>query len=217
MIFLLYPVQYVFVTGIDIGLRYPITIFNSYHRFYNITEPYEIITYLNYLQCLIRESKSTSEKNRLKKEYKVRKKAIVDILAQYILKTLPPYTVLGIEKMNLNQGWPTLIQFGRLIDILQDGCSKKGIQLVRVDATNTSNMCPRCGHVDKDCRDKKRHVYLCNNCGLICNDDAIAAWNIHNRTYETVFGRKFDNTLEGYIPVVVRGNKNIPFLNIIPD
>lgn len=215
--FLLYPVQYVFVTGIDVGIRYPITLFNSYHRFYNITEPYGIISYLQYLQTSIRNSKSNREKRRLKRDYKEKKRAIVDILSQYILKTLPPYSILAMEDINYNQGWPTLLQLKTLESNLQKGCKYMGIQLVKVDPTNTSNMCPRCGTINKNNRDKIRHVYLCDKCGLICNDDAIAAWNIHNRAYEMIFGRKFDNTLEGYIPVVVRGNKNIPFINIIPD
>lgn len=214
---MIYPISYVFVTGIDLGIRYPITLFNSYHRFYNITQPYELITYLDDLNYKILKTKNKKEKKRLKNEYENRRIAMVVILSDYIMKILPPYSILAFEDINYKDGWPSLLLFDLLVNRLDILCKQKGIQLVKVDPINTSNMCPRCGHIDKNNRDKVRHIYVCNHCGLVCNDDAIAAWNIHNRAYEQVFGRKFDTTIGGEIPVIVRENKNIPFNNIIPE
>lgn len=208
---MLYPVQYTFVTGLDIGLRYPVTLFNSYHRFYNLTKPYEIITYLDTIKHI------KNKKYRSMYPYKRNRDAIYDLLSDYIIRMLPPLSILAVENIDYKNGWSSVIQLNIFVNMLKKKCNRIGIQFIKVDATNTSNMCPRCGHIDKNNRDKSKHVYICNNCGLICNDDAIAAWNIHNRAYEMIFGRTFDVTIGGYTPVVVRENKNISFCDMIPS
>lgn len=54
-----------------------------------------------------------------------------------------------------------------------------GDAVVNVDPAYTSQTCPKCGHVERANRDKRRHVFHCKNCGYESNDDRVAAMNLH--------------------------------------
>jgi len=54
-----------------------------------------------------------------------------------------------------------------------------GDAVVNVNPAYTSQTCPKCGHVERANRDKKRHVFRCKNCGYESNDDRVAAMNLH--------------------------------------
>lgn len=59
-----------------------------------------------------------------------------------------------------------------------------GSKVVAVDPKYTSQTCPKCGHVEKGNRDKKRHIFVCQNCGYHSNDDRIGAMNLHRKGIE---------------------------------
>jgi putative transposase len=48
----------------------------------------------------------------------------------------------------------------------------------------TSQTCPKCGHVEKANRDKKRHIFSCKTCGYTSNDDRVASMNLHRKGIE---------------------------------
>ena len=56
--------------------------------------------------------------------------------------------------------------------------------VISVDPAYTSQTCPKCGHVSKSSRDKKNHVFCCENCGYTSNDDRIGAMNLHRMGIE---------------------------------
>ena len=51
--------------------------------------------------------------------------------------------------------------------------------VVEVDANYTSQRCCKCGHIEKDNRNKKIHIFKCKSCGYQTNDDRVAAMNLH--------------------------------------
>ena len=53
-----------------------------------------------------------------------------------------------------------------------------GSDVLKVDASYTSQRCPRCGRIRKENRDHKMHSYHCDRCGFQTNDDRIGAMNI---------------------------------------
>lgn len=61
---------------------------------------------------------------------------------------------------------------------------KNGQTVLFVDPTYTSQTCPKCGKIRKANRDKKRHLYVCHNCGYQSNDDRIAAMNLRHKGYD---------------------------------
>ena len=56
--------------------------------------------------------------------------------------------------------------------------------VISVDPAYTSQTCPKCGHVAKGNRDKKKHIFCCENCSYKSNDDRIGAMNLHRMGIE---------------------------------
>lgn len=54
-----------------------------------------------------------------------------------------------------------------------------GSRVMHVDAHYTSQRCPHCGSVIKEARHKDTHEYICPKCGFRSNDDRVGAMNIH--------------------------------------
>ena len=82
------------------------------------------------------------------------------------------------QKIKLNaviirQAW------GKLFSILSYKLSERKSMLVKVDPSYTSQMCSRCGHIDKKSRHGKR--YTCTACGYSIDADTNAAINIETR------------------------------------
>ena len=58
-------------------------------------------------------------------------------------------------------------------------------QLVKkVNPAYTSQTCPKCGHTERNNRNKKIHLFCCKNCGYKSNDDRIGAMNLHRMGIE---------------------------------
>ena len=55
---------------------------------------------------------------------------------------------------------------------------------VKVSPKYTSQTCPKCGHIDKNNRDKYNHIFCCKNCGYKSNDDRIGAMNLYRMGIE---------------------------------
>lgn len=63
-------------------------------------------------------------------------------------------------------------------------CKEKGINVVLVNPAFTSQLCPRCGYVDKKNR-KTQEKFSCVKCGYTTNADLNASENIRNRYYDS--------------------------------
>lgn len=61
---------------------------------------------------------------------------------------------------------------------------KYGSKMIKVDPAYTSQTCPKCGHTERSNRNKKKHIFVCKNCGYTSNDDRIGAMNLHRKGIE---------------------------------
>ncbi len=59
-----------------------------------------------------------------------------------------------------------------------------GQKVIKVNPRYTSQTCPKCGHIDKNNRDKQKHIFCCKNCGYKSNDDRIGAMNLYRMGIE---------------------------------
>lgn len=57
-------------------------------------------------------------------------------------------------------------------------------KVIKVNPAYTSQCCPVCGHTEKANRNKKIHLFCCQNCGYKSNDDRIGAMNLHRMGIE---------------------------------
>lgn len=74
--------------------------------------------------------------------------------------------------------------FHQFRQMVEYKAKRNGQKVVFVDPVYTSQTCPKCGKIRKANRDKKRHLYVCRNCGYRSNDDRIAAMNLRHKGYD---------------------------------
>lgn len=61
---------------------------------------------------------------------------------------------------------------------------ENGQKVIKVNPKYTSQTCPKCGHIEKENRDKKNHIFCCKACGYKSNDDRIGAMNLYRMGIE---------------------------------
>lgn len=192
------------ITAVDLGISYPAYVYNSYGRFYPITKRNEILGFStehwNKYHNL-----SNKEKRIETRIYNEKLEQIYEYVSDYIVRLCPPKSILALEDISPDTcEWMNILRSYKLMAMIIKKAKKNQVIICKVDPRNTSNMCPRCKNIDKSNRDKSKHLYICNKCGLIFNDDAIAAWNIHNRAVEKIFNinDKFLN-LDNKLPIMI--------------
>ena len=74
--------------------------------------------------------------------------------------------------------------FHQFRQMVEYKAKRNGQTVLSVDPAYTSQTCPKCGKIRKANRDKKRHLYVCHNCGYRSNDDRIAAMNLRHKGYD---------------------------------
>lgn len=74
--------------------------------------------------------------------------------------------------------------FAQLRQFIEYKAKLKGSKVVDVDPAYTSQKCPKCGHTERDNRNKKTHIFICKCCGYTSNDDRVAAMNIRQSGIE---------------------------------
>lgn len=206
-------VQPRYIVGIDWGTRFPVYAFGSDMVFHPIMPPHAIGNVLSYLGNQI----DYCRKRNLKKEKKMYKQALNDYITRYVTAYTTylvgicwPGGVIAVEDQpcfNLLDYVPNDYHFMNdlylrniYIALITMGKMAKNIDVIRVSSFDTSNTCPVCGYVSKSNRHHKSHKFKCKNCGTHGNDDAIAAWNIHNRGYKIINGVDFpyNSSVKGY-------------------
>lgn len=59
-----------------------------------------------------------------------------------------------------------------------------GAKVIAVDPKYTSQTCPKCSHVERANRIKKKHYFCCKECAYSSNDDRIGAMNLQHKGIE---------------------------------
>lgn len=70
--------------------------------------------------------------------------------------------------------------FEELQSFIEHKAIEEGLRVIYINPKYTSQKCPKCGHIHKDNRDKKNHIFKCRDCGYTANDDYVASQNIKN-------------------------------------
>ncbi|MGH3863737.1 RNA-guided endonuclease InsQ/TnpB family protein [Actinokineospora sp.] len=85
----------------------------------------------------------------------------------------------GLNRRILANGW------GQLVTRLEQKAPER---VVKVDPYYTSQRCSACGIVDREARESQA-VFRCRSCGLACNADVNAAFNIRDAAGHAVAAR----------------------------
>jgi putative transposase len=91
------------------------------------------------------------------------------------LKNVKYKSKVNHKFMNKLQYWT----YSRTLNRLQNIVEERGIKLVKVSPSYTSQQCSNCGDIDKS--NRQGEIYQCKSCGMIMDADINAAINILHR------------------------------------
>ncbi|MGO0062834.1 RNA-guided endonuclease InsQ/TnpB family protein [Brevibacillus fluminis] len=93
------------------------------------------------------------------------------------------------ERVKIKDRYETVSwAFYQLRKMMEYKTLRSGSKVIVVDPSYTSQTCPKCGHTEKDNRDKKKHAFCCKTCGYRSNDDRIGAMNLQRKGIEYIVG-----------------------------
>lgn len=184
------------IVGIDQGINFIITTYDSKHRtkFISGKKIKEKRRHYIKIRSQLQKKHTASARQRLKKIGQRENRWMQDInhqITKALVEEYPKHTVFvvedlkGIDKKNnyikdkkqkyIHASWA----FSDLIKKLNYKAIRENSTVLKVNPAYTSQMCPMCGHIEKNNRNKKLHLFECQTCGYRSNDDRIAAMNLH--------------------------------------
>ena len=116
-------------------------------------------------------------------------KALVDKYGENTLFVLEDLTNVrnATEKVHINNRYTSVSwSFYQFRQLLEYKANINKSMVIVVDPKYTSQMCPKCGHIEKSNRDKKNHIFKCKNCSYASNDDRIGAMNLWRKGIEYI-------------------------------
>lgn len=91
------------------------------------------------------------------------------------------------EKVNINNRYVSVSwAFYQFRQLLEYKATMNKSLVIAVNPKYTSQTCPKCGHIEKANRDKKKHIFCCKNCNYQSNDDRIGAMNLWRKGIEYI-------------------------------
>lgn len=116
-------------------------------------------------------------------------KALVERYGANTLFVLEDLTGIrnSTEKVNINNRYVSVSwAFYQFRQLLEYKATMNKSLVIAVDPKYTSQTCPKCGHIEKANRDKKKHIFCCKNCNYQSNDDRIGAMNLWRKGIEYI-------------------------------
>ncbi|MBU3220966.1 RNA-guided endonuclease InsQ/TnpB family protein [Clostridium algidicarnis] len=185
------------IVGIDLGINFLATTYDSYGKttFYNGRHIKAKRGHYKILRKDLQECGSKSAKHRIKSigsrenrwisdiNHSITK-ALVDKYGANTLFVLEDLTHIRTvtEKVNINNRYVSVSwAFYQFRQLLEYKSQMNNSMVIVVNPKYTSQTCPKCGHIEKANRDKKKHIFKCKNCNYQSNDDRIGAINLWNK------------------------------------
>ena len=183
------------VVGIDRGINFIAATFDSKQksRFYNGRPVKEKRAHYKSVRRELQQVRTHSSRRRLKAIGQRENRWMSDVnhqISKALAYSNPSHTLFVLEDLTgvrnatervrvrdryVSVSW----SFYDLEQKLYYKALKNGSKVLKVDPRYTSQTCPRCGHVEKANRDKKKHIFKCRCCGYTSNDDRIGAMNLY--------------------------------------
>ena len=190
------------IVGIDLGLNFIATTYDSKGntKFFNGKPIKHIRGKYKELRKQLQEKQTPSSRKRLKVIGQRENRYITDINHQitkalidhYGSNTLFVFEDLGgvrksTEKVKIKDRYVSVSwSYYQFQKMLEYKASLVGSKVIYVNPKHTSQMCPKCGHIEKSNRDKKNHIFCCKNCNYKSNDDRIGAMNLWRKGIEYI-------------------------------
>ena len=188
------------VVGIDRGIRFLAVTYDSNGKseFYSGSEVKQKRAHYKALRTQLQQVKTPSSRRRLKAIGSRENRWMNDVnhcLSKALVENNPDGTLFVFEDLaDVRTATERVRKRHRYVSVswsyydLEQKLKYKVLRnhqmVVNVDPRYTSQTCPKCGHVSKSNRNKKNHIFVCENCGYSSNDDRIGAMNLHRMGIE---------------------------------
>lgn len=190
------------IVGIDLGINFLATCYDSYGKttFYNGKHIKAKRGHYKILRKELQECGTKSAKRKIKSigsrenrwmndlNHSITK-ALVDKYGANTLFVLEDLSNVrtSTEKVNINYRYVSVSwAFYQFRQLLEYKAQTNGSMVIAVNPKYTSQMCPKCGHIEKANRNKKHHIFCCKNCTYQSNDDRIGAMNLYRKGIEYI-------------------------------
>ena len=183
------------VVGIDRGINFLVTTYDSNHKSSFVSGKVIKQKRANYskLRKELQIRKTPSSRRRIKAIGQRENRWMQDInhqISKALVKNNPKHTLFVLEDLTgIRNATERIRTKSRYVSVswsfydLEQKLIYKAKQnestVIKVDPAYTSQSCPKCGHIEKANRDKKKHLFTCKNCGYQSNDDRIGATNLY--------------------------------------
>lgn len=188
------------VVGVDLGVNFLAAAYDSTGKstfFSGRSVKHQRAKYKQ-LRKELQQRKTASARRRLKKIGGRENRWMSDVnhqVSKALVSGQPSGTLFVLEDLTGIRGATEKVALGQRYEVvswafydlrqkIEYKTKLNGSKVVAVDPKYTSQTCPKCGHVEKGNRNKKRHIFVCQNCGYHSNDDRIGAMNLHRKGIE---------------------------------
>lgn len=185
------------IAGVDLGINFLATVYDSKGKtvFYHGRQVKQKRSQFKKARQSLQKRKTASARRKLKKIGQRENRWMSDInhqISKALVTRYPAGTLFVLEDLTGIRSQTEKVKkknryvmvswaFYDLRQKIEYKAKLYGHNIIFVDPRYTSQTCPKCGHIDKHNRDKKKHVFTCKCCGYTSNDDRIGAMNLHNK------------------------------------
>lgn len=183
------------VVGIDRGINFVVATYDSKHQSGFVSGKVikqKRVHYKN-LRKQLQQVGTPSSRRRLKAIGQRENRWMQDVnhcVSKALVESNPKHTLFVLEDLSGVRSATEKIRVkDRYVSVswsfydLEQKLIYKAMQhqdkVIKVNPAYTSQCCPVCGHTEKANRNKKIHLFCCQNCGYKSNDDRIGAMNLY--------------------------------------
>ena len=188
------------VTGIDLGVNFLATAYNSEGKtvFYSGKAVKAKRAHYKNLRRELQQVKTASSRRKLKAIGQRENRWMNDInhcITKALVESNPIGTMFVLEDLTgVRNVTERVCKKDRYVQVswgfydfrqkLEYKAKLHGQKVLIVSPKYTSQTCPKCGHVERQNRNKKTHTFCCKTCHYSSNDDRIGAMNLYRKGIE---------------------------------
>ncbi|BAU29499.1 IS605 OrfB family transposase [Aneurinibacillus soli] len=190
------------VVGIDMGINFVAVSYDSHGKplFFNGRSIKNKRSKYKHLRKQLQQLGTASSRRKLKRIGGRENRWMADVnhqVSKALVKRYGANTLFVVEdltdirnvteRVRIKNRYETVSwAFYQLRTMLEYKALMSGSKVIAVDPRYTSQTCPKCGHTEKENRNKKKHMFSCKTCRYTSNDDRIGAMNLQRKGIEYI-------------------------------
>ena len=214
------------VVGIDRGINFLVASYDSKHKSGFVSGRAVKRKHAKYMQVRkdLQQCKTPSSRRRLKAIGQRENRWMQDVnhcVSKALVENNPEHTLFVLEDLTgIRHATERVRRKDRYVSVswsfydleqkLKYKAARNHSMVINVSPKYTSQTCPVCGHIERENRDKKKHLFTCRACGYRSNDDRIGAMNLYRMGINYLTDKQVPDTVTLEHDSFVKGAVNHP-------